>query len=91
MSPQEVADLAVPAINVLGWITTQIWFPDDSQTSMRSGYEIVDELLGCLRLYHYVIMAAPSPANVVVYDVAIKPIKDAPGYVAFKVTFRIQP
>ena len=88
---KQLMDAAAPSVNTCTWVSGAIRFPNDSQRSISSAYQMIEELLKGMMLVDYVVMASPTPrADELHYDVAVKPL-EAGTFVAFKVVFRVQP
>jgi len=87
----DLLEAAKPAVNILTWVSQRVVYPDDSSHSISTAFDMIEEALECLMLPDFVVMAAPSPSyRELHYDVAVKPLRDAP-FVSFKVIFRVQP
>jgi hypothetical protein len=87
---QQVIAAAMPAANIVRWVTSMIWFPDDSPRTMRNAAQTIEDALVCLELPDFAVVVVPGTIHELHYDVAVKPIPNGP-FVAFHVAFRIQP
>jgi hypothetical protein len=82
--------LVTPTVNILQWVTTKLILTDDSQGAIDLAYETIEDVLRCMVLEDYAIMAMPGTLRHLVYDVAVRPVAGSPFF-ALRVSFQIMP
>lgn len=87
----EARAMVAPAVNVLAWVSRATVFPDDSQRSLDTAFQIIQDLLECMAFHHHAVITMPSPSLYELhYEVAAQPLEES-AVITFRVVFCVQP
>ncbi len=74
ITQQDVMEAAQPSINIVSWLARTMKFQDDHPRTVRAAQGVIEEALDCMVLRDYAVLALPSIARHLAFEIALQPL-----------------